>query len=85
MNIFFNDFKKIFVIVLMLLFIFLSVFFFAFLALFTLPVIILFFILKRFLNTKNKYSSHKTSNTYYKNENDKFIDVDYKKNEEKDT
>ena len=84
MNIIFADLKKIFIFILVLLIIFLSIFFFAFLALIILPSLIMFFIIKKLLISKNKYNVNSAEGYSHKENNQNFIDVDFKKKDEKD-
>ena len=84
MNFFLNDFKKIFVVLFVLLIIFLSIFFFAFLALIIFPIILMFFILRKLLSSKNNYNVYKDKDFFNNEKKQNFIDADYKKKDEKD-
>ena len=84
MSFFFSDFKKFFVVLFVLLIIFLSIFFFAFLALIIFPIILTFFMIRKFLNSKNNYNIYKNRDFFNNDENQNFIDADYKKKDEKD-
>ena len=84
MNFFLSDFKKIFLVLFVLLIIFLSIFFFAFLALIIFPIILIFFILRKVLNFKNNYNVYQDRDFFNNAKNQNFIDADYKKKDEKD-
>ena len=84
MYFFLNDYKKIFLFLIFLSILLLSVFFFTFLLILVLPIIIILFFLKKYLIKKADYGFDK--HNYYKiNENkNSFIDVEYKKDDEKE-
>ena len=84
MNFFLIDFKKIFLVLFVLLIIFLSIFFFAFLALIIFPIILIFFILRKLLNSKNNNNVYQDRDFFNNVKNQNFIDADYKKKDEKD-
>lgn len=84
MNFFLSDFKKIFVVLFVLLIIFLSIFFFAFLALIIFPILLIFLILRKFLNSKNNNNVYQDRDFFNNEKNKNFIDADYKKKDEKD-
>ena len=81
---FFGDFKKILAVIFILIVIFLFIFFFAFLSLIILPIILLYFLIRKFLLSKNRTTVFKSEEFFYKEKNDNYIDADYKKNDEKD-
>lgn len=84
MNFFLIDFKKIFVVLSVLIIIFFSIFFFAFLALIIFPIILIFFILRKLLNSKNNKNVYQGRGFFNNAKNQNFIDADYKKKDEKD-
>ena len=84
MNFFLIDFKKIFIVLFVLIIIFFSIFFFAFLALIIFPIILIFFILRKVLNFKNNYNVYQDRDFFNNAKNQNFIDADYKKKDEKD-
>ena len=45
---------------------------------------ILLFLTRRYLFSKKKQSFYQTKESFYKEKNESFIDVDYRKKEEKD-
>ena len=81
---FLNDYRKIFLFLIFLGVLLLSIFFFTFLLILALPIIITLFFLKKYLLKKSNYEFD-NQNIYdiKKNENN-FIDVEYKKDEEKE-
>ena len=85
MNLFFYDFKKVLIILMILLIFFISIFFFAFLSIIILPAIVILYFFRKYLFF-NKYDKTDINHDFSFNEkeNEKYIDVDYKKNEEKD-
>ena len=80
--IFFNQFRNIFLILIFLSILFLILFFFTFIAIIIIPIIIVLFIIRKCLKANNLNKTTMKDNTY-NNENN-FIDVEYKKKEEKD-
>lgn len=84
MGFFLSDFKKILVVLFVLLIIFLGIFFFAFLALIIFPIILIFLILRNFLYSKNNKNIYKDRSFFNNEKKQNFIDVDYKKKDEKD-
>ena len=84
MNFFLIDFKKIFIVLFVLIIIFFSIFFFAFLAIIIFLIILIFFIFRIFLYSKNNKNIYKDRYFFNNEKKQNFIDVDYKKKDEKD-
>ena len=84
MGFFFSDIKKIFLLLLFLLILFIGLFFFTFLAMIILPMIIIIFFIKKYLYNNPASSLKRNSYDDMKNESPTFIDVEYKKDEEKE-
>lgn len=84
MGFLFSDIKKIFLLLLFLLILFIGLFFFTFLAMIILPMIIIIFFIKKYLYNNQTPSFKRNSYDNMKNENPTFIDVEYKKDEEKE-
>ncbi len=85
MNFFIYDLKKVVIILFVLAIIFLSIFFFAFVALIIFPVIFIIYLIRKFFFLSYKNELRKKNNyNFSSEENNGFIDVDFKKNEEKD-
>ena len=84
MGFFFSDIKKVFLLLIFLLILFIGLFFFTFLAMIILPLIIIIFFIKKYLYNNSAPSFKRNSDDYMKNKNPTFIDVEYKKDEEKE-
>ena len=83
MNFFLFDLKKIILIITILTTLFLSIFFFAFLAILLIPLAITLLVFKKFFLSKKNFKKSTQYSSYQNNENN-FIDVEYKKHEERD-
>ena len=81
---FFNDYKKIFLFLVFLVFLLLSIFFFTFLLILALPIMIILFLLKKYLIKKTGYKFDNQNFYDIKKNTNNFIDVEYKKDEEKE-
>ena len=84
MGFFFSDIKKIFLLLLFLLILFIGLFFFTFLAMIILPMIIIIFFIKKYLYNNSSPRFKRNGYDDMKSENPTFIDVEYKKDEEKE-
>ena len=84
MGFFFSDIKKIFLLLLFLLILFIGLFFFTFLAMIILPIIIIMFFIKKYLYSNPAPIFKRNGYDDMKNKNPTFIDVEYKKDEEKE-
>ena len=81
---FFNNYKKIFLFLVFLVILLLSIFFFTFLLVLALPIIIILFLLKKYLIKKTGYKFDNQNFYDVKKNTNNFIDVEYKKDEEKE-
>ena len=84
MGFFFSDIKKIFILLIFLLILFIGLFFFTFLAVIILPTFIVIFLIKKYLFNNSVPRFKRNGYDDMKNENPTFIDVEYKKDEEKE-
>ena len=84
MYFFLNDYKKIFLFLIFLSILLLSIFFFTFLLILVLPIIIILFFFKKYLMKKSDYGFGKQNYSDIKENKNSFIDVEYKKDEEKE-
>ena len=81
---FLNDYRKIFLFLIFLGVLLLSIFFFTFLLILALPIIIILFFLKKYLLKKSNYEFDNQNIYDNKKNKNNFIDVEYKKDEEKE-
>tara|TARA_Y100000591_G_scaffold321765_1_gene337225 strand:+ start:86 stop:343 length:258 start_codon:yes stop_codon:yes gene_type:complete len=84
MGFFFSDIKKIFLLLIFLLILFIGLFFFTFLVIIILPMIIIIFFIKKHLYSNSAPRFKRNNYDDVKNGNSTFIDVDYKKEDEKE-
>ena len=84
MYFFLNDYKKIFLFLIFLGILVFSIFFFTFLLILALPIIIILFFLKKYLIKKSGYRFDNENFYDVKKNTNNFIDVEYKKDEDKE-
>ena len=84
MGFFFSDIRKFFLLLIFLLILFIGLFFFTFLAIIILPMIVTIFFIKKYLYNNSAPRFKRNGYDDMKKENPTFIDVEYKKDEEKE-
>ena len=82
MYFFLNDYRKILFFLIFLGILILSIFFFTFILILALPIVIILFFLKKYLLKKSNYQFD--NQNIYDIKKNNFIDVEYKKDEEKE-
>ena len=84
MYFFLNDYRKILFFLIFLGILLLSIFFFTFILILALPIVIILFFLKKYLLKKSNYQFDNQNIYDIKKNKNNFIDVEYKKDEEKE-